>query len=144
MTSFDKKKAAEFFIVAWVKDWRMKTYLQAIGFDGNFEDVHEIYPWMPDQRHFYIKDQLIRAWTGMAMRAINDKLWDTEDNKKRLALAMQIENWDSDKVSKKTSERQDANQRRSYLMKNRQSGIQHKLSVETMRRGSGHHWGVVK
>jgi len=142
---FDKKKAAEFYIVAWVKDWRFHTYLAAIGAkDIRFEDVHKHYPWMPNKTHFYFKDQLIRAWTGMAMRVINNKLWDTDDNKKRLSLAKQIENWTSDKVDQKTTEKQDYRERKRALMQNRQSGLAHKTSIETMRRGSGHHWNVVK
>jgi len=80
----------------------------------------------------------------MAMRVINNKLWDTDDNKKRLSLAKQIENWTSDKVDQKTTEKQDYRERKRALMQNRQSGLAHKTSIETMRRGSGHHWNVVK
>ena len=80
----------------------------------------------------------------MAMRAINNKLWDTDDNKKRLSLAKQIENWTSDKVDQTTSEKQDYRERKKALMQNRQTGLGHKASVETMRRGSGTHWNVVK
>lgn len=145
MTPFDKNKAAEFYIVAWVKDWRFHTYLEAIGAkDIKYEDVHTHYPWMPDNTHFYFKDQMIRAWTGMAMRAINNRLWDTDDNKKRLSLAKQIENWTSDTVIQSTSERQDLYEHRKALMQNRQIGLGHKASIETMRRGNGHHWNVVK
>ena len=145
MKPFDKNKAAKFFVVAWVKDWRFHTYLEAIGAkDIKYEDVHTHYPWMPDKTHFYFKDQMIRAWTGMAMRAINNRLWDTDDNKKRLSLANQIENWTSDKVDKTTTERKDVYERRKTLMQNRQTGLGHKASMETMRRGSGTHWNVVK
>jgi len=143
--AFDKKKAAEFYIVAWVKDWRLHTYLSAINAkDIRYEDVHKHYPWMPDKTHFYFKDQMIRAWTGMAMRSINNKLWDTDDNKKRLSLAKQIENWTSDVVKKSTSERRDAYEIRKHKIQRRQTGLGYKASVETMRRGSGTHWNVVK
>jgi hypothetical protein len=145
MTPFDKKKAAEFYIVAWVKDWRFHTYLEAINAkDIKYEDVHKHYPWMPDITHFYFKDQMIRAWTGMAMRAINNKLWDTDDNKKRLSLAKQVESWISDDVKQSTAEKKDGYERRKAQMQNRQSALGYKASVETMRRGSGHHWNVVK
>jgi hypothetical protein len=142
---FDKKKAAEFYIVAWVKDWRFHTYLAAINAkDIRFEDVHKRYPWMPDKTHFYFKDQMIRAWTGMAMRPINNKLWDTDDNKKRLSLAKQVEHWTADKVNQSTAEKHDAYERRRYLMQDRQTILSNKVSVETMRKGNGHHWNVVK
>ena len=145
MDLFDKKKAAEFFVVAWVKDWRFHTYLEAINaIEIRYKDVHKHYPWMPDETHFYYQDQMIRAWTGMAMRSINNRLWDTNDNKKRLSLAKQIENWTSDKVDQTTTEKQDYRDHKKALMQNRQSGLGHKVSVETMRRGSGHHWNVCK
>ena len=146
MTSFDKQKAAEYFIVAWVKDWRMQTYLDAIKFDGNYEDAHKLYPWMPTGKniHYMIKNQLVRAWTALAMRSINDKLWDTEDNKKRLTLAKQIELWDADKVDASTQHKEAIKERNTAIRKIKQNAMEHKISMEIMRRGSGHHWNVVK
>lgn len=145
MEPFDKKKAAEFYIVAWVKNWRFHTYLEAIGAkDIKYEDVYKHYPWMPDKTHFYFKNQLIRIWTGMAMRDINHKLWDTEDNKKRLSLAKQIENWTADKVDRTTPQKKDSYEWRSTRRTDAKTKLGYAASVETMRRGSGHHWNVVK
>lgn len=145
MTPFDKKKAAEYFVVAWVKNWRMQTYLAAINAsDIQYKDVHDQYPWMPVNLHFYFKNQLIRAWTNMSMKLINDKLWDNDDNKKRLSFAPMIERWNADKVVQTESHKQDADERKRALMQSRQTGLAYKSSVETMRRGSGHHWNVCK
>jgi len=145
MTPFDKKKAAEYFVVAWVKNWRVQTYLSAINAaDIQYKDVHDQYPWMPVNLHFYFKNQYIRAWTNMAMRVINDKLWDNDDNKKRLSFAPMIERWNADKVGQTESHKQDAYERKKFLMQNKKTKLGYAASVETMRRGSGHHWNVCK
>lgn len=145
MTPFDKKKAAEYFVVAWVKNWRMQTYLAAINAsDIQYKDVHDQYPWMPVDLHFYFRNQFIRAWAGMSMRLINDKLWDTDDSKKRLSYAPMIEQWNADKVGQTTAQKQHANENRKENMKYTQMKIGYSASVETMRRGSGHHWNVCK
>jgi hypothetical protein len=147
MTPFDRKKAAEYLIVAWVKGWRIWTYLEAIGaMDVNFDDVHELYPWMPaeDCLHMYYKNAAIKPWVSLSMRSINDKLYDAKDNKARLALAKQVENWDSAGVKVGTIHKQDLYERKKEMISHRQRALEHKVSVELMRRGSGKHWNVVK
>lgn len=142
---FDKKKAAEYFVVAWVKDWRIQTYLEAIGArQVDYDKIHDIFPWMPIESHMYFKNQLIRAWTSMAMKSINDKLWDTDDNKKRLALAKQIENWSSDKLRLSSLSSSEAHDRRKSKKEYAANRLGYKLSVATMRRGQGTQWNVVK
>lgn len=147
MDPFDKKKAAEYLVVAWVKDWRIRTYLDAIGAGKiNFDDIHDMYPWMPAQDHLhrYIKNSAVRPWVAFAMRAINDKLFDAKDDKARLALAKQIETWDSTGAMYGHSHKEAERERRNAARQNRQRGLEHRASVDLMRRGSGHHWNVVK
>ena len=144
---FDKTKAAQYYIVAWVKDWRMSTYLKAIGASElKYEEIHSIYPWLPTEKdaHMYHKDCIIRGWTGRAMKEINNRLWDTDDNSKRLKIAKQVEQWDSTGVKDGTLHKQDAYEHRRDRLQNQQSGMQHKVSVSAMRKGNGHHWGVCK
>jgi len=143
--TFSKDKAAQYYIVAWVKDWRIQTYMQAIGAEGlPYAEIHTLYPWLPTQKdsHMYFKNCLIRAWTSKAMKVINDKLWDTDDNKKRLQLAKHVELWDSTGVKAGTIHQQDVNERRLALAHNRQSGMGHKVSVSLMRKANN--WGTVK
>lgn len=144
---FDKTKAAQYFVVAWVKNWRIQTYLDAIGArDLDYEKIHDFYPWLPanDNKHMYFKNCLIRAWISLAMNAINNKLWDTDDNMKRLQLAKQIENWDSSGAKAGTAHKKDVHERYKSLKKDETIKLGYKLSVETMRRGNGHHWNVCK
>ena len=78
------------------------------------------------------------------MSEINNKLWDINDNAKRLALAKRIENWDSSGVKPTTRHIKDTQEHKKDMRETRQSGLAHKVSMETMRRGGGHHWNVVK
>lgn len=147
MIPFDRKKAAEYLVVAWVKDWRMWTYLKAINaWDIPFEDIHGMYPWMPAHDHLnrYMKNSAIRPWVAFSMKAINDKLFDTEDNKVRLSLASRIENWNSLGATNGYAHKEAEKERAKDRKRIRQAGFEHKLSVELMRRGNGHHWNVVK
>ena len=146
MKPFDKEKAAQYFIVAWVKNWSIQTYLSAIGIhDMDYAKIYDLYPWMPDEKnkHYYFKNE-IRPWCALAMSEINNKLWDTNDNAKRLALAKRIENWDSSGVKPTTRHVKDTQEHKKDMRETRQSGLAHKVSMETMRRGGGHHWNVVK
>jgi len=144
---FDKEKAAQYFIVAWVKNWKLKTYLSAIGaWDCDYPEIADLYPWMPSGKnvHYYFKNSDVRAWCALAMRGINDKLWDTDDNLKRLALAKRVEDWDAADATPINRYKKDAGEHTRALAQNRRAGLAHRASVETMRRGSGRHWGVVK
>jgi hypothetical protein len=146
MKPFDKEKASQYFIVAWVKNWKIYTYIQAIGVgDVAYDKIYDVYSWMPDakNKHYYFNGD-VRAWCALAMRSINDKLWDTDDNAKRLALAKRIENWDSAGVKQSARHIKDVQEHTIDRRKARLTGLGHKVSVETMRRGNGHHWGVVK
>ena len=146
MKPFEKEKAAQYFIVGWVKNWSIQTYLSAVGLrDSDYSKIHDLYPWMPDDKnkHYYFKTD-IRAWCALAMNSINHKLWDTDDNNKRLALAKHIERWDSTGVKPSTRHVKDTREHTQDMRKTRQAGLTHKVSMETMRRGGGHHWNVVK
>ena len=106
---------------------------------------------MPDAKnvHYYFKTD-VRPWCALAMSAINNKLWDIADEDKRLAmpkllvLAKRVENWDSTGVKQSARHVKDNKEHTRDMRETRQSGLAHKVSMETMRRGGGHHWNVVK
>lgn len=147
MIPFNREKAAQYYIVAWVKDWRMHVYLNAIGIgDMKYDEIHALYPWLPppNNTHMYFKNCLIRAWTSVAMHDINNRLWDTDDNTKRLSLAKRVETWDSTGAKPGTIHNQDKQERRAARKQIRQSGLEYKVSISLMRKGNGHHWSVCK
>lgn len=149
---FGKEKAAQYFIVAWVKNWSLRTYLSAVAkHDIEYEKIYDLYPWMPDAKniHYYFKTD-VRPWCALAMSEINNKLWDIADEDKRLAmpkllaLSKRVENWDSTGVKQSARHVNDNREHTRDMRETRQAGLAHKVSMETMRRGGGHHWNVVK
>lgn len=140
---FDKRKAAQYFVVAWVKGWTIRTYLGAIGCAGvAYEHINSAYPWMPDYTDPYFRNVEIKAWAGSAMRSINDSLWDAKDDKARLALSYRIESFSA----KGAKLRNTGNSKLMAKVKAEYSRaiLAHRISVDAMRRGSGHAWNVCK
>lgn len=142
---FDRKKAAEFFVVAWVKDWSIGTYLDVIGAKTEpIENIVALYPWMPKDQIYYKSHKKIKTIAARYMRAINDLMWDAKDNKARLLLAQKICNWKSDAyvktLSDKEREYQMAEAKKQYMV----TAISNSLEIEKMRRSSGNHWNVCK
>lgn len=141
---FDRKKAAEYYVVAFVKNWSLRTYLNAIG-NGEeipFDKAHEFYPWLPSDVRPFLCRQFVRPWTARAMRPINDAIWDADTPQKKLAVAKIIETWVSDKVANQRSadEKERDKAKRDY----QKSRFEARLFKEHAERSGGHHWGVVK
>lgn len=139
-----KEQAAKFFIVAWVKDWSMRTYLDTVG-EGeriDWADAHKLFSWMPKDPGWFIRNTRVRRYAATAMRSLNDKLWDALDNAKKLALHAEVMQWDcGDAV-----QTMDAARREQHKLQKeyRAAMLGVRKSVDEMRRGSGHAWGVVK
>jgi hypothetical protein len=144
---FDREKAAQFLIVAWVKEWNIQTYMHAINAkDVPYAEMHSMYPWMPSQEniHLYFKNVKIRPWVAMAMKGINDRLFDAKDNAARLALAGIVENWNSAGAKPGFSHKDALKERRESIRLHRQTAAGHAVANESARRSSGHHWNVIK
>jgi hypothetical protein len=73
-----RKKAAEYFVVAWVKDWRLRTYLNVIADGGpriEWDQAHTLFPWLPDAGLF-IRNLSCRPYLAGANRPLSDALCD--------------------------------------------------------------------
>lgn len=92
---FDQKKAAEYFVVAWVKDWTLRQYYKVImnGTRDDWSEAGGMYPWLPHDINPFILNISTRGWARTSMRAINDRLWDAKGAKEQLKLAVEIEKW---------------------------------------------------
>lgn len=141
---FSKPQAAQFFVVAWVKDWSLRLYLHTVsgGERIEWDDAHRYYPWLPDDRWPFAYGIRARKWAADAMRPINDRLWDAKDNTARLRVAEHVMLWDS-AGAKMVSNRA----RRQMIRDNaklKRLDAAAALSYGEMRRGSGHDWAVCK
>lgn len=142
---FSREKAAQYYVVAWVKNWPVRLYLHAVGVGENrFAEVHKIYPWMAESITPYIKNMRIKIHTGYYMKPIQDKLFDADTNEQRLKLAKQIEHWVSDAFVANARHKKDTRERYKDRKGYEATMNIYKASVDAMRRGSGHDWNTVK
>jgi hypothetical protein len=142
---FSREKAAQYYVVAWVKNWSIRMYLSAVGIRGSrFYEVHEIYPWMTPDIAPYVKNMRIKIYAGYYMKPIQDKLFDADTNEQRLKLAKQIEHWVSDTFVANTRHKKDTRERHKDDQEYRATMTIYKASVDAMRKGNGHDWNTVK
>jgi hypothetical protein len=141
----DRSKAAQYFIVAWVKDWSLLTYLQVLGDGGpriRFSEAQQFYPWLPGIRPF-IKNHLVRTHLAESNRPLSDALWNAPDNRARLALAPQVEAF----VFTRRMAGYISEARRETFAALRvadKTRLLIEADVEDQRRNAGHHWKVCK
>jgi hypothetical protein len=141
----DRKKAAEYFVVAWVKGWSLRMYLQVVAAGGapiKYDAAQALYPWLPDEWAF-IRQHRCRSHLAESNRPLSDALWDCADNRARLALAPQIEafvfkgrNFQYLRQAKRASDWAKKRLRGADLV-NMATG-------ERVDRAGGHHWKVCK
>jgi len=85
-----KEKAAQYLIVAWVKDWSMQMYFYAIK-DGDenltFGNVNEHYNFLPKNPTIFIRNIPARRFIADNFKSTNDKLWDCKDKSKMIKFS---------------------------------------------------------
>lgn len=94
---FDSKKAADYLVVAWCKEWPLWQYLNAImerqlGEGDLTQAVNEAsaaFPWLTTQVHAYKRNT--REFVAGAYPKLNTWLWDRPDDISRLKCSSQIE-----------------------------------------------------
>lgn len=131
-------------IVAWVKDWNLLTYLQVVSGANkpNIEEAYRTYQWLPTGRVSF-KNKPARRFIADNMPSLNNKLWDAKNDKDRLSLyrfVMAAKVGDGHRVHFDQA-RSECRKERNAL---RKAATAESISVDMMRKGSGHHWNVCK
>lgn len=84
------EKAADYFIVAWIKGWTIRRYFSCImemsdkEASTHWEEAHTLFPWLP---YWIAKGACVRPFVAIQYPILNTKLWDATDHKARLVLA---------------------------------------------------------
>lgn len=94
----DQVKAAEYMVVAWAKNWTLRTYVEAVlGKSRNgatFQDfakkAHDLFPWVVDDHRPLMLDQTVRAYLEDQFPRLSDWLWARGSDTDRLKAAPQI------------------------------------------------------
>ena len=138
-----QEQAAKYFIVAWVKDWSLRTYWRVITetTDTPWDQARSLYPWMPDAGWF-MANGCVRRFLAEAHRTLNDAMWDAKDDKARLGLAPKIQAFQAGQVRARRIAA--AADHREAMKENRRSRISIAIALESRDRGAGHHWNVCK
>ena len=96
-------------IVGWVKNWTMRVLLDSIDGKSNQEvtqeridNFHNKYAFMSNNLHIYIsnkgKGMLVRAYVPHLSKKLNDALWDTNDNLKKLNFFSYVQTLNSTNI----------------------------------------------
>lgn len=145
---FDQKRAAEFLVVAWCKDWTLGKYLNCVlecpGEElGQMVDrAVEAYPWLPTAWRAYKTP--VRVFIGGAYPKLSRWLFSRPDDISRLQCAAQIQRLkhpkkyaaavsDPDREEMIASKREEAASRASY-----------RLSREAFKTNQRSAWSVCK
>lgn len=147
----DQLRVAKMVIVAWIKDWSCMTLYQALSGKSKLEEQElkrlcDKYKFLPSDWFWYFKTPKgIRKYIADLDRKLNNALWDTEDNLKKLKFASYLAKLDgmgiksSSKYSKEDMNQHKAD-RRKYIADTLGIG----KHTEHWRRMAGTDWNTVK
>lgn len=150
------QSAAKYLIVAWVKDWRMRTLLDVL--DGRTDEITEarlnavvdVIPFMPLDFHYYLasggRGILTRRYIAESFKRLSDLLWSASDNAARLKLAAQIERLKAPHgiVLSSRFDRGDLNMMARTRSNLRQSTTSYRASRESFKTHQRSAWSVCK
>lgn len=97
---FDKKRAAEYYVVGWCKNWTLRQYANVVAERESMTAYIEpeelavvtaAFSWMPVSLADYVKGRSIRAHAEDSYPKLSAWLHGRTDDVKRLACAAQIE-----------------------------------------------------
>ena len=150
------EKAAKLLIYAWIKDWPLRTLYDAITEKSskNFSD-EEIkkfsnkYSFMPSDHKLYIFNKgrgvSVKKFMFDNYKKINDILWDTEDNLKKLEYWVYFKNKKCESVMPSSKYNTKERNEKRVTSKNYVGYVQSKMHYrEIFDKSSGHHWFTVK
>jgi hypothetical protein len=152
----DQLRVAKLVIVGWIKDWSCLTLMSAVSgkLIGGMDDIkklHAKYKFLPsDWFWFYSKagqpsSKYLKKYIADLNKKLNDALWDTEDNIKKLSFASYLATLDSTNVKSqskysKEDKKEHAKARRG-AKGNFLAGVYNKEYAQKM---NGTHWTTVK
>lgn len=121
---FTREKAAEYLIVAWVKDWSLRMYIDCIYGNHSYidgEKLHKDFPFLPPHIHWYVCNKgrglKVRRMVAQCYPRLNDKLWDAKTDLERLAFAPIFERTTVENFEPKSIHGTQASKHNTYLKK---------------------------
>lgn len=147
---FDQKRAAEFLVVAWCKEWTLGEYLDAISEEsvqhalsgGRLDGLREHFPWLTVNFHAYSRGT--REYVAAAFPKLSEWLWRQKDDVSRLKAAPQIERLKSPKVLRGYVNAEDRKELKDSYAALRQSSSSYRMSRDSFKTHQRSAWNVCK
>ena len=149
-----QEQAAKYFIIGWVKGWSLWMYWLTVSeaqighnnSENSISEAHKNYSWLPVDGFMYSRKVTCQRYIGDNLKKLNDSLYSASDNAERLkfwtlVVAHNGENCRNKANKKFTKDRQAM---RKEDKKDKRTHQATALTVDAMRRGSGHAWDVCK
>lgn len=149
------QEAAKFLIVAWVKDWPLRTLLDTITntrgevTEDRIALARQSFLFLPMHIHWYVcahgAGASTRRFVADGFPRLNDALWDADDNKGRLELSSRVETLDASdiRMSRQLSRDGVAAMRKAKSEFGRTMGS-YRLSREAFKTHQRSAWNVCK
>lgn len=151
----DQVRVAKLVIVGWIKDWTCATLYQAITSKQNI-DMDEVnnfcekYKFLPSDWFWYfsgkgLAKRSVRKYMFDLNKKLNNALWDTEDNLKRLEYAKYLVKLTSNNIkasSKYTKE--DMNKHKTDRRKFIADELTRGAYKEYLQKVNNTHWSMIK
>jgi len=152
----DQIRVAKLVIAGWIKDWSCLTLANAInekmiGGMGDIKRLHEKYKFLPSDWFWYYNsggkftNKYLKKYIADLDRKLNNALWDTEDNLKKLSFATYLAKLNSTNV--KSSVKYSKEDKREYekaKLGAKANSLAGAYNKEYNQKTNGTHWTTVK
>ena len=150
------EQAAKMLIVGWVKNWTMRTVFGAIQEknadkinDETMLEFHNQYPFMPKNIWLYLSNggtgTPVRKFMYDNYRKVNDALWDTDDNKKRLEFAKYLALKKCLNIKPSSAHTKEEKYQKQKATKSYHNSVKSMIHYkEIMHKSGGHDWFTIK
>jgi len=149
------EQGAKYFIVAWIKDWSMRTLIDAMDekhghiTDERLEKLTQQFPFLPSNINWYIckkgAGHKLKAAMPDIDKKLNDALWDAKDNEQRLSFYTYVMKLKTNKaVHTRKYNSVDQKQHNKEFRENNAAFDSYKLSRAYFKKCQGRDWFTVK
>lgn len=149
------EQGAKYFIVAWIKNWSMRTLIDAMDgvsgpvTDERLEKLTKQFPFLPSNVNWYIckkgKGQQAKAAMPDIDKKLNDALWDAKDNEQRLSFYTYVMKLKTNKaIHTRKYNSVDQKQHNKEMKENHAAYESYKLSRAYFKKSQGRDWFTVK
>lgn len=148
------EEGAKMLIVAWVKDWNMRTLMQILldkteMTDECIEQLVTHFPFMPSHKHWYISNHgcgiNTQQFVAQAYPKLSNKLYELKSNEIRLKCSQYIAKQKIGEFAPKSKyTKEDMNDHINNTNRYKQEIVSYRESRATFKKHNRSAWEIVK